>query len=352
MRSYIHISIFFFITLIFVFPHSITPRSAWDSKDQETSEAPGFATFLKNHLFTKSFDKASVVAWKELITMLIEKGETQHAKRVSWILLFHPRTAGRRAGAMALINTYDLSDPHEVSSLLSIDNDCLRTTFVDLAEDGYFIKFPIAPQMAELLEDERYLRKHRQGRLVKILRALYHYSDKSVVSSVAEFLYDPSKKVREVTARTLGKLTGHKFSRTGDMDLTPPVYYVEKAKIWWLLNKSSPEYKSNGKRQEQERRAPDLTEQTPENFLRTQVAHLQDKDFLVWAAAFNRLLEFGVEHESSFLINLLESASGQEVDATYTETLIRLIEFYNKKRKTLSEYIYRKNYDINEYCPQ
>jgi len=125
------------------------------------------------------------------------------------------------------------------------------------------------------------------------------------------------------------------------MDLTPPVYYVEKAKIWWLLNKSSPEYKSDGKRQEQGRRAPDLTEQPPEDFLRTQVAHLQDKDFLVWAAAFNRLLEFGVEHESSFLINLLERASGQEVDAAYTETLIRLIEFYNRKRETLSEYIYK-----------
>ena len=113
------------------------------------------------------------------------------------------------------------------------------------------IKYPIASQMAELLEDERYLRRHRQVRLVRILRALYHYNDKSVVSNVAQFLDDPSKKVREVAARTLGKLTGHTFSRTGDMDLTLPVYYVEKAKFWWLFNKSSPEYKSAGTRQEQ-----------------------------------------------------------------------------------------------------
>jgi hypothetical protein len=136
------------------------------------------------------------------------------------------------------------------------------------------------------------------------------------------------------------------------MDLTPPIYYVEKAKIWWLLNKSNPEYKSIEMRQKERRLDPDLTEHTSEGFLRSQVIHLRNKDFLVWAAAFNRLLEFGVEHESSFVINLLESAPSQEADAVYIEILIRLIEFYNRKRQTLSEYAYRKNYDINEYCPQ
>ena len=190
-----------------------------------------------------------------------------------------------------------------------------------------------------------------QGRLVKLLRALYHYNDKSIVSIVAQFMVDPSKKIREVSARTLGKLTGHTFSRTGDMDLTPPAYYVEKARIWWLINKSRPEYRRAEKRQEQRYRAPDLTKQNPEDFLRTQVAHLQNRDFLVWASAFNRLLEFCVEHESSFLITLLESASIQEVDKVYTKTLIRLIEFYNRKRKTTSEYRYKKSYDIKEFCP-
>lgn len=252
---------------------------------------------------------------------------------------------------MALINTYDLSDPHEVSDLLAIDNDCLRTTFIDLAEGGYFVKYPIAPQMAGLLEDKRYLRRHRQGRLIKILRALYHYNDKSVINSVAQLLGDSSKKVREVSARTLGKLTGHTFFRTGDMDFTPPVYYVKKARLWWLINKNHPEYKSVEKREEQLHQAPDLTKQSSEEFLRTQVAHLQNKDFLVWALAFNRLLEFGVEHEASLLKNLLERAFIQDVDTAYKETLIRLIEYYNRKRKTTSEYRYKKNYDVMEFCP-
>jgi hypothetical protein len=161
MRSYIYISIYFLIAIIFVLPRSIMPASAEDAKNQETPESYGIATILKNKLSTISFDKASVVATKELITTLNNKGETMHARRVAWTLLFHPRGGGRGAGAMALINTYDLYDPQEASALLSIDNDCLRTFFVNLAEGGYFRKYPIAPRMAALLENERYLRRHR-----------------------------------------------------------------------------------------------------------------------------------------------------------------------------------------------
>lgn len=321
-----------------------------DFMNHEIIDRGRLATILKEGLITKSLDSASVVAWKTLIATLNQKGETLHAKRVAWICLIHPLYAGRRVGAMSLINMYDLSDPQEVSTLLAIDNDCLRTTFVDLAEDGYFVKYDVAPQIAELLEDERYLRRNRQGRLVYILRALYHCTDKSVVSKVAKYLDNESKKVREVSARTLGKITGHTFYRTGDMDLTPPSYYIAKAKIWCHMNKDRTEYKSVKKHLKQPYRNSEPKRQTQGDDLRSHVIQLQSMDFLLWSKAFNELLEFGVEHESSLIKTLLENASANQVDAVYTEILLRLIEFFKENKKTASEYQYKKRYDFKEFC--
>jgi hypothetical protein len=308
------------------------------------------AILLRNGLFTKSLGSTSVAAWKTLITTLNQKGETLHAKRVSWICLIHPLYVGRRVGAMALINMYDLSVPQEVSALLAIDNDCLRTVFVDLAEDGYLVKYAIAPQLAELLEDERYLRRNRQGRLIRILRALFHYTDTSVVSRVAKYLDDPSQQVREYSARTLGKITGHTFSRKGDMDFTPAIYYLTKAKIWWRMNRLRPEYRPAEKHLKQRYRGSEPKIQIQEDDLRMQVAQLQNMDFIVWAKAFNELLEYGLERESTHIKSLLENASVSQVDAVYTEILMRLLEYYNRKRKTTSEYQFKKSYDIKEFC--
>jgi hypothetical protein len=321
---------------------------AADAKDQETMSE--LATLLADGLATRSFDLASVAAWKELITDLTDEGEILQAKRVAWLLLFHPKSRGRRAGARALVGMYDHSDPREVAALLALDNDCVRTAFVDLAEDGYLREYPIAPQLAELLVDESFLRRNRQGRLVYTLRALYHYSDRSVASKVANLLYDPNEKVREVSARTLGKLTGHTFSKTGDMDFTPKSYYITRARVWWFMNKGRPEYGSVEKSQEPPYHAPELTGQTPEEVLRVQVANLQNKDFLVWTASFSRLLEFGAEHDSSTLKVLLENAPVNQVDAVYTQALQRLMDFYNKKKETTSEYQYNKHYDIKKFC--
>ena len=325
---------------------------AWadSSLDHETMDSARLAAMLRNGLFTKFLDSSSVTSWQNLITALNQKGETLHAKRVAWICFIHPRSDGRRAGAMSLINMYDLSVPQEVSALLSIDNDCLRTTFVDLAEGGYYREYAVAPQLAELLEDERYLRRNRQGRLVYILRALYLYSDTTVVSKVAKYLDDESKKVREVAARTLGKLTGHTFSRTGDMDFTPSSYYVTKAKIWWSMNKGRAEYTSAEKHLKQPRKRSEPKEQAKEEVLRSQVARLQDTDFMVWGKAFNELFEFGVEKDPVLVKTLLENASSNQVDAVYKDILIRLIEFFREKRKTTSEYQYKKHYDFREFC--
>jgi hypothetical protein len=348
MRTYVHISISFALALLLVLPRPIPDAMADDARDQETMNE--LAALLANGLATESFDLASVAAWKEVITDLTAKGETLQAKRVAWLLLFHPRSRGRRAGARALIGMYDHSDPQEVGGLVALDNDCVRTAFVDLAEDGYLSEYPIAPQLAELLVDERFLRRNRQGRLVYTLRALYHYSDKSVVSKVADYLDDPNERVKEVSARTLGKLTGHTFSKTGDMDFTPKSYYITKARVWWFMNKGRPEYGSVEKPRKRRYHAPELTKQTPEKVLRVQVAHLQNKDFLVWTTTFSKLLELGVEHDSSTLTALLEDAPVNQVDAVYTRTLARLVEFYNKKRETMSDYKYGKHYDIKKFC--
>ena len=251
---------------------------------------------------------------------------------------------------MELINMVDLSDPQEVSALLAIDNDCLRNMFVELTENGYFTRYAIAPQIAELLEDENYLRRNRQGRLVHILRALYHYTDNSVVSRVAKYLDDPSNKVREISARTLGKITGHTFSKTGDMDLTPTAYYVNKAKVWWSINKNRPEYTHSEKRQKQHYNGLEAKKQIRDDGLRIQVARLQATDFLVWTVAFNRLLEFGMENESALVKSLQEDQAVSPVNSAYREILMRLVTFYNGKRKTTSEYRFRNSFDIKEFC--
>ena len=320
------------------------------SVNRETMDSDRLSATLRNGLFTKYLDSSSVTAWKNLIMTLKRNGESLHAKRVAWVCFLHPRYAGRRLGAMSLINMYDLSDPQEVSALLSIDNDCLRTTFVKLAADGYFVKYNIAPQLAELLEDKTYLRRNRQGRLVTILRALYLYSDTSVVRKVATYLDDERKIVRELSARTLGKITGHTFSRKGDMDFTPSSYYVTKAKIWWRMNKGRSEYTSAEKHLKQPCRESGSSQQTQEEILRLRVAQLQNTDFLVWSKAFNELFEFSVENASVSIKPLLEEASSNPVDAVYRDILIRLIGFYKEKRKTASEYQYKKNYDYREFC--
>jgi hypothetical protein len=116
------------------------------------------------------------------------------------------------------------------------------------------------------------------------------------------------------------------------------------------MNKGRPEYGSMEKSGERQYGAAELTKQTSEDILRIQVAHLQSKDFLVWTTTFSRLLELGVEHDLPSLAALLENASVNQVDAVYTETLKRLIEYYNKKRDTTSVYNYNKHYDINKFC--
>jgi hypothetical protein len=65
---------------------------------------------------------------------------------------------------------------------------------------------------------------------------------------------------------------------------------------------------------------------------------------------YRELLEFGLEHESTRIKTLLENASVSQVDADYTEILMRLIEYYNGKRKTTSEYQFKKNYDVKAFC--
>ncbi len=348
MQTHLHVSVSFALVLLLVLPKPIPCRIANDVKEEVPINE--LSALLTDGLATSSFDLASAAAWKGLITDLTERGEVLQAKRVAWLLLFHPKSRGRRAGVRVLIDMYDHSDPQEVAALLALDNDCVRTAFVHLAEDGFLSEYPIAPQLAALLVDERFLRTNRQGRLVYTLRALYHYSDKSVVGNVADLLDDPNEKVREVSARTLGKLTGHTFSRTGDMDFTPKSYYVTKARVWWFMNKGRPEYSSVDEPQKRGYHAPELTQQTSEEILRVQVANLQNNDFLVWTTTFKRLLEFGVEHDSPALKALLEDAPVNQVDAVYTQTLLRLIEFYNQKRETTSDYIYNKHYDIKKFC--
>ena len=342
----------YFAGLVLILMMLFLAAYAWadSSLNHETMDSGKLSAMLRNGLFTKYLDSSSVSSWQNLITALNQKGETLHAKRVAWICFIHPRYAGRRAGAISLINMYDLSNPKEVSALLSIDNDCLRTTFVGLAEGGVYRTYPIAPQLAELLEDERYLSRNRQGRLFYILRALYLYSDISVVSKVAKYLDDDSKVVREVAARTLGKLTGHTFSRTGDMDFTPSSYYITKAKIWWKMNKGRAEYTSAEKHLKQPHKRSESEPQAKKEMLRTQVARLQHTNFVVWGKAFNALFEFGVENDPVLVKTLLENASLNQVDAVYKDILIKLIEFFREKRKTTSEYQYKKHYDFREFC--
>jgi hypothetical protein len=342
----------FFNGLLFVLMTLLLAVHAWadSSINRETMDSDRLAATLRKGLFTKYLGSSSAAAWKNLIMTLKQNNEILHAKRVAWICLIHPLHAGRRVGAISLIDMYDLSNPQEVSALLSLDNDCLRTTFVNLAEDGYYVKYNIAPQLAELLEDKRYLRLNRQGRLFHIIRALYLYSDTSVVSKIAKYLDDERKIVREVSARTIGKMTGHTFSRTGDMDFTPSWYYVTKAKIWWSMNRGRSEYTSSEKYLKQPYRESGSKQQTQEEVFRSRVAQLQNTDFLVWATAFNELFEFGVENDPLPIKTLFEKASSNPVDAVYRDTLIRLIEFYREKKKTSSEYQYKKNYDYKKFC--
>ena len=140
------------------------------------------------------------------------------------------------------------------------------------------------------------------------------------------------------------------MSRKTDMDPTPSSYYITKAKIWWSMNKGRAEYTSAEKHLRQTHGEPGSKQKIQEEVLRSQVSQIQETDFLVWAKAFNELFEFGVENESVLVKTLLENASSNQVDAVYRDILIRLIEFYKEKRKTTSEYQYKKNYDFREFC--
>jgi hypothetical protein len=116
------------------------------------------------------------------------------------------------------------------------------------------------------------------------------------------------------------------------------------------MNKGRAEYTSAEKHLKQPYRVSEPKQQTQEEVLRSQVAQLQNTDFLVWAKAFNELFEFGVENESVLIKTLLENASLKQVDAVYRDILIRLIKFFKEKRKTTSEYQYKKYYDYREFC--
>jgi hypothetical protein len=185
---------------------------------------------------------------------------------------------------------------------------------------------------------------------VRLLRALYHYKDISVACKVARYLGDPIEKVRENAARTLGKMTGHTFSKTGDMDFTPRAYYITKARIWWRLNKDRPEYNTKEKHIDRCLENPVPAERTGEDHLHRLAAWLWGNDFPLWSRAFRGLLEFGVENEKDLVRVLEERPSTIGVDAVYGEILLRLCEFYSGKRETQSVYKFKKYYDITEFC--
>ena len=116
------------------------------------------------------------------------------------------------------------------------------------------------------------------------------------------------------------------------------------------MNKERAEYKPAEKHLKQPYRNSEPKQQPQEEILRSKITRLQNTDFLVWAKAFNELFEFGVENESLLIRTLLENPSSNQVDAVYRKILIRLITFFNEKRKTTSEYQYKKSYDFRMFC--
>ena len=135
---------------------AVLAATAVDAGGRQTADDSSIAHLLRQQLATRSLDSASVASWQQAFRLLVEKGEILHARRVAWMLLYHPRSTGRTQGAMALMSTHDLADPVQATALLAIDNDCLRSTFLDLAEDGYFVEYPLGPSIARMLDDESY----------------------------------------------------------------------------------------------------------------------------------------------------------------------------------------------------
>ena len=95
---------------------------------------------------------------------------------------------------------------------------------------------------------------------------------------------------------------------------------------------------------------PEPEEHVGEDRLYRFSVRLRGNDFVLWGRAFKGLLEFGVENEKALVKILQERPSASRVDAVYTEILLRLCGFYNRKRKTTSEYRFKKYYDVKEFC--
>lgn len=278
-------------------------------------------------------DDNSIAARKKIVKTLMEKGEILNARRMAWLLLYNHKVHGRNNGAWYLLSTYDLSNLSEVEHLLALNSPCILNEFVDRAEGGWLTKFPVARQTADLLRNEEYIKTNRQVRVVKILRSIYHFGDKSVASHVAPFLKDANPRIRKTAARTLGHITGHTFARTGEFDLTPPAYYVAKARAWWLMNQKNPKYKPKGPPIKVKHfRAEDLRENTPKENILRRIKQLRTEDFLVWTETFRTLLEYGVYYDWKGMLDILSlNIFNPEIEIWIRE-LELMIEVYSEKK--------------------
>ena len=302
-------------------------------------------------------DDHSIGAREKIVKTLMEKGEILNARRIAWLLLYNHKVQGKNNGAWYLLSTYDLSDPSEVAHLLAVNNPCVIGEFVDRAEGGWLAKFPVSQQTASLLGNEEYIRKNRQGRVVKILRALYHFGDKSVASQVAPFLKDANPQIRKTAAWTLGHITGHTFARTNEFDFTPTAYYVAKARAWWLMNKGDSKYKPKDPPINiKPFRAEDLRENTPKENILRRIKQLGIEDFPVWTESFRTLLEYGVSHDWKGMLDLLNMNEFDPELEIWIRELELMIEMYGEKKP----FYYSKSnlrkaggipYNFIKHCP-
>jgi len=302
------------------------------------------------------FDDKSVAARKEIIKTLMEKGEILKARLIAWLLLYNHKVHGGNNGAWYLLSTYDLSNPSEVAYLLALNNSCVLNEFVDRAAGGWLAKFPVAQQTASLLGNEEYIRTNRQFRVVKLLRALYHFGDKSVASQVAPFLEDANPRIRKTAARTLGHITGHTFARTGEYDFTPTAYYVAKARAWWFMNQNNPKYKPKEPPiNVRPFRAEAIAEDTSKENILRRIKQLGTEDLLIWTEAFRTLLEYGVNHDWKRMLDLLSLNEFDPEIGIWIRELELMIEVYSEKKLF---YINKSNlrkagipYNSQKYCP-
>ena len=278
-------------------------------------------------------DDHSIAARKKIVKTLMRKGEILNARRIAWLLLYNHKVHGRNNGAWYLLSTYDLSNQSEVAHLLALNNPCVLNEFVDWAEGGWLAKFSVSQQTASLLGNEEYIRTHRQGKVVKIFRALYHFGDKSVASQVAPFLKDTNSRLRKDAARTLGHITGHTFARTGEFDFTPTAYYIAKARAWWLMNQNNPIYKPKSPPiKVKQFRAEDLRENTPKENVLRRIKQLETEDFPVWTETFRTLLEYGVYHDWKGMLDILSLNIFDPEIEIWIRELELMIEIYSEKK--------------------